>query len=510
MSDRYCYLMMVDFRDNHNKFYEITETANGLDVKYGRVGETVRTHHYDPWEKSFNALYSEKTAKGYKDVTNLHTETKKGEGFKPEPYADNDKLAKELYEARRRLINDHYLRPADINENMIYSARECISQLEDCVLQKRPAWRFNEVLEELCHIAPRKTIYSDKVTRTEEEMLRIIDKEKTLLDAIESDLKSRKIAEVSSGKSLFEGLNLEVRPCTYAEEDEILSLMNRSVDKSECVTHAYRIVNRTTTEAYEKCKKDMHIPDAGCRLLFHGSGNGNWLSIMEHGLLLDPKAKITAKGLGHGLYFADDVVKSLNYNSDPSKRYVGIYEVATGKEWNTGGNYIGHDPHYGPRFSFRDLRDGCQSVFLEGKRIRPGHLNEYCVYKQEQANIKYLICCERERTKDVRFSMHLHLPFENMECDGNTITATAVLSDYAKDRLGKIADKPETASAQYNIGTSEFTFTVNGNTVKLTKDEEDRIFRDFKKSFFESERDFDDFCKHPDREIEKDEVDQER
>lgn len=275
MANRYCYLIMVDFKDNHNKFYEMTETSNGIDVKYGRVGEEIRTHHYNSWEKSFETLYNSKISKGYKDVTNNHTEDKKETTFKEEEDKEVAKLAEELYIARQKLLHEHYTNPTNVNKNMIYSAKECISLLEDCILQNRPYWRFEEVLEELCHVIPRKSIYPHGVQYSTSQMIEIAEKERELIDALEAELKIHESIIKKEDKTLFENLGLNIRPCTYAEEDEILSLMNRSADKSECMTHAYRVINPETTKAYEKCKSDMNIPDSGCRLLFHGSGNGN-------------------------------------------------------------------------------------------------------------------------------------------------------------------------------------------------------------------------------------------
>ena len=501
----YAYLLMVDPKDNHNKFYEIQESANGCDVKYGRVGEKVMSHHYANYEKDFYTLYREKTGKGYKDVTRFHTEEQTAEArFKDEPYEDINVFAKKLYEARQQLLNKHYTKPADVNSDMIYAAREAIGRLEDCIVQNRPSWRFEEELKNLYHIIPRRDSWVkgsglESIASDVEKQKKVIEKEKELIDALETQYKSQQQNIKSNGsQSLFESLNLEVRPCTYEEEDEIKKLMKKSEDKSECLTAAYRIVNKKTSDAYEKCCEDMKIPEEGRKLLFHGSGNGNWLSIIEKGLLLDPEAKITAKGLGHGIYFADDISKSLNYGAS-DVRYMGLYEVATGKAWDTNGVYIGHHYVNGQNFSFKNLKDGCQSVFLDGKKISPGHLNEYCIYKQEQCNIKYLIVCEQYRTKDVRFSMHLHLPFKSLEFDRETAHAVAELSDYAKNRLGVLVGGKEikNAEAEMNLKTGKFSFTVNGKDITLTPDEESRLSRDFKSSFFESERDWNEFKADP-------------
>lgn len=56
-------------------------------------------------------------------------------------------------------------------------------------------------------------------------------------------------------------------------------------------------------------------PNCKTKLVFHGSKNENFWSILKSGLKLNPKASVTGKMLGLGIYGADKAIKSLNYTS---------------------------------------------------------------------------------------------------------------------------------------------------------------------------------------------------
>jgi poly [ADP-ribose] polymerase len=68
-----------------------------------------------------------------------------------------------------------------------------------------------------------------------------------------------------------------------------------------------------TQNAYKNFMSSM--PNCKTKLFFHGSRNENFWNILKNGLKLNPKAKITGKMLGSGLYFANKAAKSINYTS---------------------------------------------------------------------------------------------------------------------------------------------------------------------------------------------------
>lgn len=517
---QYAYLVCVEGYENHNKFYEAIENDDGsIDVNYGRVGNTSMSHHYAPWEKSFSDLIWSKERKGYKDVTNLHSEKIQQKDstakytFKPIKDEAIKDVIDELVRIRRQVVMSSYTKPTETTRQMIDCARDYIAELKDCVDNNRPLWRFTDTLKELYCVIPRRMENVDAHIPKDNDkglLLKYIDHETKLLDSLEGTLAYEKVTKEQSDKTVLENMGIEMETATYEEEDRLKVLMNRSADRSECLVKAIRITNTESRKVFEDCKKEMKISDKDCKLLFHGSSGENWMSILENGLVVNADrkglARGCAKGLGNGVYFADDICKALNYTRDGGTRYIGVFDVALGKTYNVGGNYIGHTLIGGANFSYKDLPAGCQSTFLEGAKISANRLNEYCVYKAEQICPAYLLVCEKERTKDVRFSMKLSVPFKGYELDKDTVRAEAELSDYARKELSKLGVlSVQSCTAEWDDKAETFTLYINDKPVALRGDEYDRLFRDFKKSLVKSEKEWNEARESGFKDIEREE-----
>jgi poly [ADP-ribose] polymerase len=134
------------------------------------------------------------------------------------------------------------------------------------------------------------------------------------------------------------------------------------------------------------------MPNCTTKLFFHGSRNENFWNIIKNGLQLNPKAKITGKMLGAGLYFANKAAKSINYTS------------LRGSYWSGGTSNIGYmavfavaiDPNtaykvkssseistcYGMTWDkLQKIKPGATHVFAEkGGRLLE---DEYCIYRED-------------------------------------------------------------------------------------------------------------------------------
>lgn len=121
--------------------------------------------------------------------------------------------------------------------------------------------------------------------------------------------------------------------------------------------------------------------------LFHGSRNGNILSILKNGLMIF-KSHPTKAGdmFGPGLYFADSSTKSANYSSGfwggvrnkYNSNFMFLADVALGniKEERSSKYYTEAPAGY-------HSVKGCKGSYL--------YNNEFIVYKPEQATLKYLV-----------------------------------------------------------------------------------------------------------------------
>ena len=140
----------------------------------------------------------------------------------------------------------------------------------------------------------------------------------------------------------------------------------------------------------------------GTKLLWHGSRNENWWSIINSGLVLKPtNAVITGKLFGHGIYYAPKAQKSLGYTSLTGSYWVrgnepfgfmSLYDVAYGKPYDV---YDFSSKFYS--FDYNKLQEtakGCHCLHahagtnLGGNTLRN---DEIIVYKEEQTTINYLV-----------------------------------------------------------------------------------------------------------------------
>ena len=133
------------------------------------------------------------------------------------------------------------------------------------------------------------------------------------------------------------------------------------------------------------------------RLLFHGSRNENWWSIINSGLVLRPtNAVINGKMFGYGIYYAPKAQKSLGYTS------------LSGSYWARGSSSSGFmalmDVAYGKPFNAYSFENRFSSLDYQGlQRLSPGanclhahagsmlRNDEIIVYKEEQSTIRYLV-----------------------------------------------------------------------------------------------------------------------
>lgn len=121
--------------------------------------------------------------------------------------------------------------------------------------------------------------------------------------------------------------------------------------------------------------------------LFHGSKNGNILSILKSGLIIPAvnAGFVTGRMFGDGLYFANNSTKSLNYSTGfwaghgnkNSNSFIFIANVCMGK------TYIAHDAHYS------GVPNGYDSIHAQ--KGRSLFNDEFIVFKLQQATLTYLV-----------------------------------------------------------------------------------------------------------------------
>ena len=105
---------------------------------------------------------------------------------------------------------------------------------------------------------------------------------------------------------------------------------------------AWKVTNIKTQKRFDDFVNTEKISNT--KLLWHGSRNENWWSIINTGLVLRPtNAVITGKMFGYGIYYAPKARKSLGYTSldgsywargKSDSAFMALMEVAYGRPYD--------------------------------------------------------------------------------------------------------------------------------------------------------------------------------
>ena len=419
------YLICVT-SNNNNKFYRMIPDPDqqGFSVEYGRIGaSSFRTDHY-PID-DYNRKYYEKLKKGYVDQTNLVkdaiTATSGEDGFK----AIADKSVNDLVKALRKYASDtikqnYTISQSAVTQEMLDVAKDLIDRLNSIAdklsTDSSAKSDFNDTLIKLFKTIPRKmNKVNDYLIATADstEAAEVIDREQKLYDVLLANFQTQQASaakdsngggQTSGGptETILEKFGLECELVVdQAKIDDIKKHLGQVASKFK---RAFVVVNKKTQDAYAAFKAAN--PNCKTKLFFHGSKNENFWSILKNGLLLNPKASVTGKLLGNGIYFANKAAKSLGYTS------------LRGSYWASGNSNSGYmaifavaiDPSMAYNVSTHSEMTTCYGMTWEKlQKIKPNATHVYahkqsssvsgswlredeiCIYREDQCTIRYLI-----------------------------------------------------------------------------------------------------------------------
>ena len=398
------YLVMVT-PENNNKFYkQIPVDDNTWVAEYGRIGSTStkRTYSMSVWESK----YREKLRKGYEDKSELMEETivklkKDGVEYKEiENKAIAEIVAKLQSMAKSALKENYTVSSASVTQAMVDEAQALLVQLVDGMTVKK----FNEILLKLFSTIPRKmTEVSKYMAKTPDDYAKIITREQGLLDIMRTQV-AQAAPEVDEeevekkDETILEHLGLVFEECDDEDIAKIQMALGGSIDK---LHRAWKVTNIATQKRFDDFVKAEKIKKK--KLLFHGSRNENWWSIISSGLALRPtNAVITGKLYGMGIYFAPKAQKSIGYTSLSGSYWAGgrsdvgymaLMEVAYGTPYDVhsfDSKY--HSLNYD---SLQRFKKGANCLHAHAGASMGGSSalrnDEIVIYKEEQCTIKYLV-----------------------------------------------------------------------------------------------------------------------
>ena len=393
------YLVMVTASANNNKYYKQIPHGDSWTAEYGRVGSSPQRREYPM--SQWNSKYNEKIRKGYVDQSELVEDLIQVEKPKQSEYKEiENKVIAEIVErlqsmARKAISENYTISSNKVTQAMIDEAQDVLTSL----LTISKVEEFNDVLLKLFTVIPRKMgNVQDYLARTDKDFSSIIQKEQDLLDVMKGQVVQKQIIEESTDdekqkeNTILEQLGLVFEECDKKDIAIIKDALGSCSDKFH---KAWRVKNIKTQQRYDDFVKENNIKDT--KLLFHGSRNENWWSIINSGLVLKPtNAVITGKMFGYGIYYAPKARKSLGYTSlsgsywargNSSYGFMALMDVAYGKPYDV---YSFDSKYY--NFNYEKLQQACKGANClhahEGSMLRN---DEIIIYKEEQCTIRYLI-----------------------------------------------------------------------------------------------------------------------
>ena len=335
------------------KFYRFLPTSAGIEAEYGRIGVNSGRNAprkvgipYPTW--MYWVKYYEKLSKNYADQTSLYlapTEEQDDGGFETEPVTpdtDDAFLYSLLLGFARGRVRSSLLAGENVTEAMVKASFSLIEELR----QATDVDAFNSIVQELMAVSPRR-IGSVKgcMARDASDFARVIANEESLaqaMDAVVAAKTKRRVKPEQSGT--FASFGISVRKAS-AEEIAADVAPNLSSRLKSCMRDVWAIEPARQRERFEARCARRGIGEGGRRLLWHGSRNENWCSIIQKSLMLNPDAVRTGSMFGNGLYFsmegrAGRGEKSFNYTSwrgsywargDQDVAFMALFECAYGK-----------------------------------------------------------------------------------------------------------------------------------------------------------------------------------
>lgn len=392
------YLVMVTASANNNKYYKQIPHGDSWTAEYGRVGSSPQRREYSmsQWESK----YREKIKKGYVDQSELvedliQVEAKDKSEYKKIENKAIAEIVDRLQSMARKAISDNYTISSNkVTQAMVDEAQNIITDLLDI----HKLEDFNDMLLKLFVTIPRKMgNVKYYLATTSIDFSDIIQREQDLLDVMKGQVIQHQVEEKPNetekyNNTILEKLGLEFSECDNNDIAIIKSSLGSCADK---FYKAWKVKNIQTQKKFDDFIKNNNISNT--KLLFHGSRNENWWSIINTGLVLKPtNAVITGKMFGYGIYYAPKARKSLGYTSlsgsywakgNANSGFMALMDVAYGKPFDV---YSFDSRYY--NFNYNELQKCCPGANClhahEGSMLRN---DEIIVYKEEQSTIKYLI-----------------------------------------------------------------------------------------------------------------------
>lgn len=343
MSKSFVYLVKVSPQENNNRYYRMVQNGDVFEIEMGRIGANpVKSKRpMSLWEITL----SRKLSEGYEDRTDYcQIEEVKKENFKGKEYAlikDRDvrRFVKDIQKYADRTLKESYtVSFRDVSRAMISEAQDVIF---DMVSHQDDLYAVQMKMQHLFVVIPRKMKnVSEMLPATPEQVPEMIQREQDILDVMEAKVSQNEKEchnTADDDQTVLDVLGLDIRKCSEKENEQIKKHLGKeSLGKFK---RAFRVHNQKTDRRFDKYMENHALNDSDIHYFYHGSRNMNYYGLITEGPRLNPKAPITGKMFGYGIYFANRAKKSINYtdlsgaywsNGASKQAFLAVYKVAYG------------------------------------------------------------------------------------------------------------------------------------------------------------------------------------
>lgn len=381
-----CNLLKMSVDNNNNRYYNMTQKDDIFIIEHGRVGAKpmVSKRPMSLWKETYDKHIKD----GYVDRTNYITITSESQTYKPIEDVDVKNMVEYLMSCANETIQENYsVTYKEVSKEMCDDAQEILYQM----VLNPTLDNVRQLLPKLFVVIPRKmkdvkACLPDK----ESDIPEILQREQELLDLMLSEVVS--VSETISGKeTILDANHLQIELVT--DEKKISQIKSHMGEESGRFVRAFRVRNEKTDANFYNYCKNNGISSKDIHYYYHGSKNMCWWSIMKQGQKLNPKAPVTGKMFGYGLYYANLARKSIGYCSVKGSYwakgrsdtgYLAVYKVAYK-------NALHVNSHQRWMTSIRTTNDisGHDALFAHGGIDLCN--DEIIIYNESQATLQYLI-----------------------------------------------------------------------------------------------------------------------
>ena len=346
---KFCKLIMVT-ENNNNKFYDMVENPDGsFSCTWGRVDLTSTVTHY-PASKGFEKVRQSKIKKGYKDVTDFRVLTASKVDFATLGTDAIAQIVEELQRYANASVSSNYSISSDaVTQKQVDEAQRIIDDLIPLIKMGANTRKINESLLDLYQVIPRKMYHvQDHLVRVdaiqtlgdEKDVDRLIADEQATLDVMKGQVHVATVQKDQTQddkKTILDALGIEIFQTT---PDDVKIIKKQLGGCKSQYRRSFKVVNKKTQTAFDK-----HVEKStnkSRQLLWHGSRNENWWSIISSGLIIRPSnVVLTGSMYGSGVYGSSFAKKSIGYSSvkgsywargNSSVGFIGIYDFHIGKQ----------------------------------------------------------------------------------------------------------------------------------------------------------------------------------